>query len=232
MVERQVDWEILLAAGIITVGIVAGIFFVGNQLSDYKIQSLRADIRKVELSQKSQNLGLQLVESVEGDRCRALKQWTRTSLPELRQLRKEVAVYERTRKLKNEQYTVLKKRYINLVIENMVGIKRMQKACDLQVIDVLYLYGDSNCEKCDRQGDVTTYFRRKYPERLVVHPVDATLNMKTVNFLKRYYNVTEYPTLVIEGETYSGFRSKSEMKDILEGYLKTANRTEAIDPGE
>src|SRR6056297_3279614 len=109
MVDRKEDWEYLVIAFFVTVLIMAGIFFVGSGLSDHKVNSLRNDVKQIEVEQRSHSLGLQLAESVEGQKCEAMQRWVESSVPEIQELRQEVATYESSSKVENSEYKLVKK---------------------------------------------------------------------------------------------------------------------------
>lgn len=225
--KEQLDFDLVAIAMMLTVLIVAGLMFVGSQLSEYKVNQLKQDINQIETQQRSQMLGFELASS-SPEKCGAMKEWLNTSIPDIRKLRKKVAAYENSRKIENENYPTLKKRYTNLVIRNMIEIRKYESACDENIVSVLYIYSNDECDSCDRQGTTLTYFRRKYENSLMVHPVDADLDLKTVDFLKEHYDVKDYPVLVIEGEVYRGYRSKSELADILEPMLNKTSSNNVL----
>ncbi len=227
MVSRQLDWELLTVSALLTLLIVGGVFFFGSMLSDYKVEQLRDDIRQIEVDQRSQALTLQLSDSVETRNCASLKDWVDSSVPEIRDLRKQVAEYESSRKLNNDQYPVLKRRYTNLIIQNLIEIRQLEQNCNQNIVDVIYLYS-KECDSCEDQGTILTYYRQKYSDQMVVYPLDTDLGMKHVEFLEKHYNVTDYPTLVIDGEPYEGFSSKQELGEIIQKRLNNTSPNSTV----
>lgn len=221
--NRKVDWEYLVLAFFATAIIMAGIFYLGTQLDSYKVDELRNDVRQIEVEQRSHALGLQLAESVEGERCEAMKSWMNSTVPEIRDLRKKVAAYESSSKIDNSDYELVKKRYMNLVVQNLIEVRQMEQNCGDEVVNVVYLYTKNDCDRCEDQGTVLTYYRRNYPEEVVVHPLDTDLEMKSIKFIEEFYNVESYPSLIIEGEVYEGFQSRGQLGNIIRSNL---NRTQ------
>lgn len=226
MVDRKVDWEYLVLAFFVTVILMTGIFYLGTGLDKYKVDSLRKDVKQIEVEQRSHSLGLQLAESVEGQKCEAMKRWVESSVPEIRDLRKKVAAYESSSKLENGDYELVKKRYMNLVIQNLIEIRQMEQQCEEESVNIVYLYTKNNCGRCEDQGAVLTYYRRNYPEDVIVHPLDTDLDMKSISFMEDFYNVSDYPALIVEGEVYEGFQNKQELGQIIDQNLnQTTNQT-------
>lgn len=225
MVDRKVDWEYLVLAFFVTVLLMTGIFYLGTGLNDHKVNSLRDDVKQIEVEQRSHSLGLQLAESVEGQKCEAMKRWAESSVPEIQNLRQEVAAYESSSKVENTEYKLVKKRYMNLVIQNLIEIRQMEERCGDNRVNIVYIYTKNDCGRCEDQGTVLTHYRRSYEDEVIVHPLDADLGMKSIDFMEDFYNVTEYPVMIIEGEVYEGFRSKEEVGDIIQQNLNQTNQT-------
>jgi hypothetical protein len=105
---------------------------------------------------------------------------------------------------------------MNLLIRNLVEAKTLEKRCDYNLTEVIYLYTKNDCGRCEDQGTVLTYFDKKNPD-VIVYPLDTDFDMENINFLERSYNITSYPALVVEGEVYRGYQSKEQVSDILGG---------------
>lgn len=225
MVERKVDWEYLVLAFLVTVLLMGGILYLGTGLSDHKVNSLRDDVKQIEVEQRSHSLGLQLAESVEGQRCEAMSSWVESSVPEIQNLRKEVAAYESSSKVDNADYELVKKRYMNLVIQNLIEVRQMEENCGDDRVNIVYMYTKNDCGRCEDQGTVLTYYRRNYEESVLVHPLDTDLEMKSIEFMEDFYNIEEYPALIIEGEVYEGFQDREKLGNVLEQNLNKTNQT-------
>lgn len=225
MVERKVDWEYLVLAFFVTVLIMTSILFLGSGLSDHKVNSLREDVKQIEVEQRSHSLGLQLAESVEGQKCEAMRSWMESSVPEIQNLRQEVAAYESSSKVENNEYELVKKRYMNLVIQNLIEVRQMEERCAENRVKIVYIYTKNDCGRCDDQGTVLTYYRRNYDEEVLVHPLDTDLEMKSIQFMEDFYGIEQYPSLIVEGEVYQGFQNREKLGNIIEENLNQTNQT-------
>lgn len=214
MVERKTDWEIIVLACIGTVLVMSGIYFIGLQLNDYKVGALENDVAELEVDHRSQSLGLQVAETIDDDNCNAIREWRESSMPELRDLRLKVESYEDSNRIENGEYEIVKKRYTNLVIQGIIESRMLEEQCRESTGEIIYIYSQS-CAMCDDQGTILTYYRRNYSGNLAVYPLDADLNMRPVNFLQDYYEIEEYPAVIVEGEVYQGFQDQEEMGQIL-----------------
>ncbi len=221
MVERKVDWEYLVLAFLATAVIVSGIFFLGQQLNDHKVDSLRNDIRKMEINYQSQRLGIELAGNIEKNSCEAMSEWVDRSSSDIDEIRRQVAAYESSSKIDNPEYKVLKKRYMNLLLQNLIEIRSIEEECDRNVTNIIYFYSKGDCDSCEDQGTILTHFVQNSDEQVIVYPLDTDLDMDTVNLLEEVYDIEGYPALVVDGEVYEGFQSKENISNMLR------NRTES-----
>lgn len=225
MVERDVSWQYPAIAAGVTVFVFAAIFASGMVLNDYKIDSLQKSVEQVEVEQNSHMVGQELSTNLEEDSCRAMGEWMNTTVDDLRELRKEVASYENANKIESARYETVKKRYMNLLLQNLAQVRQYDRNCDRQMIDIIYFYSD-DCEACQDQGTILTHVRQEYDREIVVYPLDTELGMSPINFLQDYYGVDRYPSLVIDGELHSGFMPAEELEENISERL---NRTETDD---
>lgn len=223
MVERRVDWEVLFVALVLTAVIMAGMFYLGQELSNRKMDSLAAEVEELTVERNAQDLSRRIASSLPANNCKALNAAVRETIADVEELRKKVATYEQTRKLENPEFDVLKKRYTNLLLEYWLTTKQIEGMCRSNVTTILYLYSDPDqCDRCNDQGTVLTKYRQTYDERLLVFPLDTTLDLSPVNVLINTYDVSRYPTLVIQGDVYEGFQSREALGSHLSRYMNVS----------
>jgi hypothetical protein len=227
MVERKVDWKYPAIAVAVTGLIFSGILYAGFALNDYKVDNLRAQIEDVETEQRSRVIGLELSESLQKQDCRAVDGWMNTTVDDLRDLRLEVAAYESSNKINNREYTTVKKRYMNLLLQNLIQVRNYDQVCDKEVVDIIYFY-DDGCDACTDQATILTQIRQEYDRNVVVYPLDTELDMQPINFLLNYYDIERYPSLVVDGEVYEGFQPQDNLTSAIETRLNntTGNSTD------
>lgn len=228
MVNREVSWHYPVAAAFVTVFIFGMIFVTGLLLSDYKVNALQESVENTELEQNSRLVGQDLSTNMDDNNCRAMGEWMNTTVKDLRDLRKEVASYEEANKIDNARYESVKKQYMNLQLQNLAHVREYDSNCDRQMVDIVYFYSD-NCDACTDQGTILTHIRQEYGRQVVVFPLDTELGMSPIKFLEQYYGVDQYPSLVIDGKLYEGYRSTEELESIIDPKL---NETSINSTGE
>jgi hypothetical protein len=218
--QRRVSWEFIFVAFILTLTLMAGMFFMGQALSDEKVGRIGDTLEQFAVERNAQDISQRIATNLPQNNCRALNVATRQTIDDIRQLRKDMGIYEQARKLENRDYKLLKKRYTNLLLEYWLTTQEIEKMCGSDIVKVLYLYADEeNCASCSDQGTILTKYRQEYDDRLLVFPLDTTLDMKPVNLIMDSYNITQYPALVIYGQYYEGFKDYDELGTILASHM-------------
>lgn len=210
--KRRLDWEYVVIGILTTVLILGAVVVAGKGLSNHKVNALEEDVREMEVDQRSQLLAYQLA-SESNPGCQAMQQWVNETVQESQDLRRDVAQYENSRKIRNPQYDVLKKRYMNLLIQNILEVNRVEENCDKNYTEIIYFYSN-DCQVCKDQGAVLSYVSGNSQDT-IIYALDSSLDMDTIRYLETTYDVDEYPSLVINEELYSGFRGRTELKGII-----------------
>lgn len=215
MAERRVHWEFILVASILTATIMAGMFFAGQALNDSQVNGLQAEVNQLSVEREAQDIARRLADTLPRNNCEALNVASQKTIADIRDIREQMETYEDSRKLSHNAFTTLKKQYTNLLLEYWLTTEKIDQRCDTNITTVLYLYqDDAQCPACVDQGTVLTKYRQTY-DRLLVFPLDTTLGMRHIEMIISAYNVTRYPSIIVEGELYQGFQDDQEMGRIL-----------------
>jgi hypothetical protein len=212
-VKRRLDWEYVVIGILTTLLVVGAVFAAGKSLSKYKVDALENEVQEMEVDQRSQLLAYQLA-SESDPSCGAMQEWVNETVRESQDLRKDVAQYENSRKIKNSDYEVLKKRYMNLLVQNILEVKRVEDSCEKNYTEIIYLYSN-DCEVCKDQGSVLSHVGGNHQDT-IIYALDTSLNMDTIRYLETKYGIEEYPSLVINEKLYSGFIGKEDLRQIVE----------------
>ncbi len=208
------------------------IFAFGFGLSDYinqkklsKLNDLRQDLQLDILSAETQ------FSILETAICQNVNHSSLTS--ELYAIGERTAYMEEALGHDNLQVIRLKKNYSLLEIKNWLLTKKAKDQCQAKLIPILYFYSNhEDCPTCAKQGYVLTYFREKYPF-LRIYSFDYNLNLSALNTLKSLYRLgDQLPILIIGESTYSGFKDKEEIENILPEIFKDLIQKEEDGQGE
>lgn len=115
----------------------------------------------------------------------------------------------------NIQVLDLKRYYSILEVRQYLFVKKASKQCNKNATPILFFYSNENdCKDCDSQGFVLNYVRNALPG-VYVYSFDNNLNSSPINALKISNNITQVPSIVINGKTYSGFRDSDKVIEYI-----------------
>src|SRR3989338_2355663 len=116
------------------------------------------------------------------------------------------------------QTLALKAEYSLISIRQWLLVKELKEKCGLNATIILYFYTnikDPEKSQSELQGYFLDYLYRKYPEKLVTYSLDSDLEEPTIAILMELYNVTQIPSLVIEGKIYSGYSDREHLEPLI-----------------
>ena len=96
----------------------------------------------------------------------------------------------------------LKSEYMSLEIRDYLTAQRINKRCGTNTSLILYFVSSSSCPTCPQQGTELTKARDNNDIRVYTFDMDVTNSM--VGSLAKIYNITNYPSIVVNDKTYSG----------------------------
>jgi hypothetical protein len=113
------------------------------------------------------------------------------------------------------EFQALKKQFLIANVQ-LWQISQMEKEyCPAGHTDVLYIYSsDPGCLECIAQGRILDAVRGRCPSaRTFV--MDIKEDLSSLEIVKKKYNVTSAPSLVIGGKTYPGVLKEGEIANLL-----------------
>jgi len=216
-VKHRVDWNFYIIAFLITSVIFFIGIYLGLLLNEAKVKSITLDIESLNRMKEIQGTNILLLETIGEKKCIALETYINNIIPEIEKLGGRVAYYEASADSKRynvEEYYQLKKDYILLLIKYWTLIKKLEIECNQNIPDILYFYSNKKCKDCKKQGIILDKLKKENPE-ILVFSIDTDLNLSTVDILTSAYNITEVPSLLINGKPYNGFKDLEEIKKYL-----------------
>lgn len=224
--DRTISWEFIFIAVVLTLTLMTGMFFMGQALSDEKVGKLGDTLEQFALERDAQDLSRRIAQNLPHNNCKALNVATSQTIDDIRNLRENMEVYEQARKLENDEYETLKKRYTNLLLEYWLTTQEIEEMCGSDIVTVLYIYSTpGECPRCADQGTVLTKYRQEYDNQLLVFPLDASLDLKPVELIINSYGIDQYPALIVGDDYYEGFKNNEEFGNILKAHMNQTTRT-------
>jgi thiol-disulfide isomerase/thioredoxin len=213
---KQLNAKILISAVVISVLLFASGLYVGYSLNREKLSSIELNMRKI--TKDVQNFQLEfLFLDVLGENatCPLLSNTLSEINKESYEIGLKLTSYGSGSEIKNyDEYMNTKREYSRLLIGYWLLANKLKDACKLEANTIIYFFS-KDCVKCDDQAFILTYFKKMLEERLLVFALDAELDEPSVQVLIKNYNITSYPSLIINGEVYQGFQSKETLETLL-----------------
>lgn len=183
---------------------------IGNKISDTKLskvdtleQDLRTDTMAVELQY------LLLAE----DPCSSVNSTTLSE--ELYEIGAKLDFMEQRLGKKNQDVIRLKDYYSLLELRHWLFIKKQQKECNTDNTLVLYFYSNlGDCNRCEEQGFVLNYLRKKYPS-VNVYSFDINIDNMAMDTVKTMFGVNKAPTVVINENVLEDFNSLKYLETFI-----------------
>lgn len=108
----------------------------------------------------------------------------------------------------------LKKDYFVLEAQSYLLSERMKARCEDNSTLVVYFYSNSNCSSCQQQGYDILEARDAVSgsaPHVKIYSFDGDLGSPVADALKAQFNVSIYPSIVINDELHSGVMGKDDL---------------------
>ena len=116
-------------------------------------------------------------------------------------------------------YIKMKQKFNRGEIMYFSMLKKLKEECNVKKISVQYFYKRTEeCGNCDAQSFVLNDINRDLYMDVVIFSFDTDIGGQSVGLLATYYNISEYPCIVIEDDVYCGLRNKNQVIGLLCSY--------------
>ena len=183
---------------------------VGNKISDTKlskVENLEQDIRTDTMA-----IELQYILLAENP-CSSVNSTTLTE--ELYEIGAKLDFMEQRLGKKNANVIRIKNYYSLLELHHCLFMKKQKKECNTDNTLVLYFYSNlEDCNRCEEQGFVLNYLRKKYSS-VNVYSFDININNLALDTVKQLYNVNKAPVVVINDKVLGGFNNLEYLETFI-----------------
>ena len=217
-----------LVALLITLAIVATIFYAINYLNGKRVEELRAIEDQLSTDTLSIETQFALLEEAP---CEDLPEGNVLSR-ELGSLGDRLAFAEERGGANDPEVLRLKERYTLLQIRDYILTKRLAETCDVDPTITLYFYSnvEGECTDCDRAGYALSYLRQTYPA-LRVYSFDYHLDLAALKTLIAVEKVEpRFPAFVIEDKRSYGFTTLEDFEKLFPKSMLAATSSASTTP--
>ncbi|MFP4112218.1 MAG: hypothetical protein ACLFPQ_00980 [Candidatus Woesearchaeota archaeon] len=211
MERKKINKSKYAAVFLLTTLIFLSGLYLGNTILGKKLQQVDSFAEQI----KTDTLALEVQYLLfQEDPCKYIN--TTPLTDELYQLALRLDYMENRMEKENPDVLRMKEYYYLLELRHWLFLKKTRDQCGTNDIFILYFYGDEKaCSQCEEQGFILTWLRTNYPS-VKVYSFDITSDNIAVETVKKFYGVSQPPTIIIDNDTIEGFITKNELKDIIE----------------
>jgi hypothetical protein len=117
------------------------------------------------------------------------------------------------------QYENLLRDYYVASINYWLLAKKLEQSCGQKYKTILFFISKS-CDQyipnpCDDQAFVLTYLKQQMGEELLIFTINSDIQEPAIQALVNYYNITEYPSIVVDEKIYTGFQNLETLTKLL-----------------
>lgn len=214
--KRRYLFALIITAAIFSLG-----FFFGFLMDIQRVDYFKVINEEQKMNIRSIQLQYDLIDYINtGNQCEAFRFVFDKAIQELELNRERLEIYDQQSSVKKQDFDMLRREYTLSQINFWQISNRLKSSCpnSSDFVTIIYFFSDtSKCPICEKQASVLNYYKAQFNENLLIFAIDETFENKEslITLLKQAYGITDYPTLIIEGNKYQGFIDEVELKKIL-----------------
>ena len=218
---RKFEKRKYIVAFIITLAIFLLGFFLGFVMDLQRVNYFQEITEKQKLDLSSLQLQYELAqEEPFSESCGAFEVLFQRFMVDLEYNRQRIDNYQEQANVKKESFDNLKREYMLSQIKFWQISRNLEEFCpqNYDFVTVIYFYSDEvSCADCVDQANVLDYYKRVLKDNILIFSIDETFKDKEpiIELFKATYNITQYPSLIIDDKLYSSFVDKTELQEIL-----------------
>jgi hypothetical protein len=217
---REIQKYRYLVAAMLTLIMFSMGVLVSNFVDDARASALRSQVDQDLTEIESKQLQLSYLESEEVQSCDVLRKGLNNIVKGYNQRLGNLQQYQEKSTIQSQRFETIKSRYILSGIRYWMFAEDIRTECDYSPDTVLFFTNNlekENCEDCERMGRQLTLLKREQDSELLVFSIPTEMDDGMVDILESQYNVTETPTVVVNGEKrLVGYHPRADVREHLE----------------
>mgnify|MGYP003971128791 FL=1 len=217
VVERKISLNRYVVAGIITFLVFTLGLLLGLIMDNERVQYLdkRAEFQEIDYnSLQLQYLYLSDIQD-KNSSCPVLRGALKNSIKDLSYSLELLENYQENTQINSKEYELISRRYLLDNIKYWIFSKKTKEICDEDIINILYFYSEKDCDICHNQGTILSYFKVKLQDEILIFPLNTDTNEDFIDLLQVQYNITSYPSIIVNNEKFEGIVSKEKLLKII-----------------
>ncbi|MBT3297476.1 hypothetical protein HN385_00975 [archaeon] len=225
---REISKGKYIMAGVLTFLIFSLGLTMGIILEEMRYNEAQEINEEQDVSYLSLQLQYLMLTSFEDQsNCPVLLTTLQDSIDELSGSLSKIIDYEKENSISSDDYLLISRRYTLDNLRYWLMAEKAKESCQLDMVSILYFYSD-DCPSCPNQGTILSYFKKLMGDQLLVFPINLDLreDEAMIEVMMSLYNVTKFPTIIVEGDKYEGVIKKNDLQEIICSNLESSDACE------
>jgi hypothetical protein len=217
--KRGMNKTLAVVALLITIFLLATIVLISGSLEQRRQNSLDGEMQGLYNSLNEMQIYMLMSDTYDSKMaCIAYQEKLRDLDKTVWELGRKIEQYRVTSEQfrKDPYYTRQKQLFNENEMLYLMLTRKVQQECGEGQTAVLFFYKNADeCKKCDDQSFILSDINREIDPEIAVFSFDTDLNLTTVGLLTRYYDIKEYPCVIVDDMPYCGIQDKRFIIDRL-----------------
>lgn len=211
--KKRYIMAVFLTAAIFSMGLGLGVYLDIKKIDYVRVltEEQAADLDSLQFQY------LYLASLKDSESCPVIEKTLESNLNTLQPILNRLIEYENEVGIKVSQrdYEQVKREYTLANLRYWLLAQKSREVCGADLVRVLYFYSP-DCASCPDEGFILSNLRLGLDDKLLIFPLDASFTKEPmISILLSQYNVTTFPTLVIEDDVVRQFASQDELLKII-----------------
>ncbi len=207
----MVNKKTYAAAFVITVFIFTAGVIVGNELSSKRMEEIQIELDLNALQMRSLELEKPFFDEMGNE---PFCEYINIRLTHIGKDIVKLGEMLTNEESNEKELDLAKRQYSASIVNYWLFVKMEKERCSTKRAVIAFFY-EIGAENSRQQGRVLDYLVYKSNGTLTVLALDKNLDESVIELLKKIYNVTSAPAVVIDNKTYMGFQSRENITDII-----------------
>ena len=223
---REINKSRYVVASLITLCIFLLGVMLGLVIEDKRIRVSQEEEKNQQMDLRSIQLQYEYINqlSLEND-CQTMQETFEANIENLEEARLKLEEYTKSSKINKDDFNQIKRDYTISQLQYWLFAKKKKQICDSDDVSLLYFFAeDKACKDCNKQSFVLTYLKKIFGADLLIFSINANFTEEPmINLLLKSYNVTQFPTMMIDNQKVDGLHDKDELLKIICPMYTTEN---------
>jgi hypothetical protein len=224
VIKRKISIEKYIIAAVITFFVFMSGVLLGLLMDNARANVSEQKTKEQEVSYNSIQFQYLLLSELQRKEevCPVISIALQEAVKELSKSLDEFQQYEKDSRSSKETFELIHRKYVLDNLRYWLLASKSKSLCNMQILPILYFYSTKTCQICPDQGTALTYYKKKFGDTVLIFPIDFDMAEKetTIEILRARYNVTKFPTLIIDNEKYEGLIETKDLGNIICSKLK------------